>query len=168
MRVYTYAILIQISLVVKMGYSLEKKKEELKEMIELIPKMQNSVRNGLKKHFQGLNVHVTDSIEFELHPLRKGIEILDSKYVLDIIFVLSREGETFFFNELKSMLSHVNVGTLSKRLKELETNKVIDRKVHANERPIRVSYSLTKMGYGMFYLLLPMLVYVTYIDEFLN
>ena len=151
-----------------MGYSLEKKKEELKEMIELIPKMQESVRNGLKKHFQGLNKQNKGSIEFELHSLRKAIEILDSKYVLDIIFVLSREGESFFFNELKSMLSHVNVGTLSKRLKELEKDKVIDRKVYPNERPIRVSYSLTKMGYGMFYLLLPMLVYVTYIDEFLD
>ena len=151
-----------------MGYSLEKKKEELKEMIELIPKMQESVRNGLKKHFKGLNTHIQDSIESELHSLRKAIEILDSKYVLDIIFVLSREGESFFFNELKSILTHVNVGTLSKRLKELEKDKVINRKVYANERPIRVSYSLTKMGYGMFYLLLPMLVYVTYIDEFLN
>lgn len=153
---------------VKIGYSLEKKKEELKEMIELIPKMQEVVRNGLKKHFQGLNTYNKGSIEFELHSLRRAIEILDSKYVLDIIFVLSREGKSFFFNELKSMLSHVNVGTLSKRLKELEKDNVIDRKVYPNERPIRVSYSLTQMGYGMFYLLLPILVYITYIDEFLN
>ncbi|MFX1376425.1 MAG: winged helix-turn-helix transcriptional regulator [Promethearchaeota archaeon] len=151
-----------------MGYPLARKREELKEMIELIPKMQESVRNGLKKHFQGLNKHNKSSIEFELQSLRKAIDIIDSKYVLDIIFVLSREGQRFFFNELKSMLSHVNVGTLSKRLKELEKDKVIDRKVFANERPIRVSYSLTEMGYGMFYLLLPMLVYVTYIDEFLK
>ena len=66
------------------------------------------------------------------------------------------------------MLSHVNVGTLSKRLKELEKDKIIERKVYPNERPMRVSYNLTKMGYGVFYLLLPMLVYITYFDNFID
>lgn len=149
-----------------MSYPFEKKREELKQMIDLIPKMQESVQNGLRKHFEGLGNHERGMIKDELQSLRKAIEILESKYVLDIIFVLSKEGERFFFNELKSMLSYVNVGTLSKRLKELEKNKVIERKVYPNERPIRVSYNLTKMGYGIFYLLLPLLVYVTYFDDF--
>ena len=62
------------------------------------------------------------------------------------------------FYKWKAKYGGLDVNQL-KRLKELEKDKVIDRKVYANERPIRVSYSLTKMGYGMFYLLLPMLVY---------
>jgi DNA-binding HxlR family transcriptional regulator len=149
-----------------MNYPLEKKKEELKEMIELIPKMQEVVQKGLKKHFNGLTNHDRWQIKDELQSLRKAIDILDSKYVLDIIFILSREDEVLYFNEIKSILSHVNVGTLSKRLKELEKDAIIERIVYPNERPIRVSYNLTKMGYGIFYLLLPMLVYVSYYDEF--
>ena len=149
-----------------MSYPLEKKREELKEMIKIIPKMQEAVRKGLREHFKSLSNNERGKVKDELNSLRKAIEILESKYVLDIIYVLSKEGESLYFNEIKSMLSYVNVGTLSKRLKELEQDKVIERKVYANERPIRVSYKLTKMGYGIFYLLLPLLVYVTYFDKF--
>ncbi|MFX1398171.1 MAG: winged helix-turn-helix transcriptional regulator [Promethearchaeota archaeon] len=35
-----------------------------------------------------------------------------------------------YFNELKTILSHINVGTLSKRLKELERDAIIKRKVY--------------------------------------
>ncbi len=149
-----------------MVYPKERKKEEMKDMIELIPRMQEAVRSGLKKHFKGLEINNKWQLKGELETLRKAIEILDSKYVLDIIFILSREGEVLYFNEIKSNLSYINVGTLSKRLKESEKNGIIERKIYPNERPIRVSYNLTKMGYGIFYLLLPMLVYITYFDEF--
>ncbi|UYP46995.1 hypothetical protein NEF87_003280 [Candidatus Lokiarchaeum ossiferum] len=151
-----------------MTYPMEKRIEEMQEMINLIPKMQNAVKNGLSNHFLGLHNHDSNHVEAELQSLRKAIEILDSKYVLDIIFILSREEEKLYFNEIKQMLSYVNVGTLSKRLKSLEKDKIINRTVFPNQRPIRVSYNLTKLGHGIFRLLLPLLVYVTYFDEFQN
>ena len=149
-----------------MKYPMEKRIEEMKEMVDLIPKMQNAVKNGLQNHFTRLQEHYRTHVESELHSLRKAIEILNSKYVLDIIFILSREDEVLFFNQIKAILSYVNVGTLSKRLKLLEQDGIIERKVFQNRRPIRVSYNLSQLGYGIFRLLLPLLTYVTYFDEF--
>ncbi len=145
---------------------MEKRMEEMEEMIELIPQMQDAVKKGLQKHFNGLHDHDKSHVESELNFLRKAIGMLNSKYVLDIIFILSREEEAFFFNEIKTILSYVNVGTLSKRLKSLEQDGIIERNVFQNQRPIRVSYNLSQLGHGIFRLLLPLLVYTTYFDEF--
>ncbi|MFX1236225.1 MAG: hypothetical protein ACFFAS_14140 [Promethearchaeota archaeon] len=59
-----------------MSYPLQNKKEELKEMIELIPKMQEAVRNGLKKHFQALKSSNRYQVKNELQSLQKVIEFL--------------------------------------------------------------------------------------------
>ncbi len=149
-----------------MKYPLEKRMEEMKDMLTLIPKMQNAVKIGLQQHFIGIEKHDKNHVESELKSLRKAIEMLNSKYALDIIFILSRDEEILYFNEIKSRLSYVNVGTLSKRLKSLEKDGIILRKIYQNQRPIRVSYNLSQLGHGIFRLLLPLLVYVTYFDEF--
>ncbi len=148
-----------------MTYPLDKRKEEMAEMIELIPKMQAAVRRGLNRHYTGMQDQYKKDTEVELQKLRKGISILESKYVLDIIFVLSREEEEYFFNDLKKILFYVNVATLSKRLKRLVLDGVIKRNVFPDQSPIRVSYCLTKLGHGIFRLLLPLLVYISYHGE---
>ena len=149
-----------------MPHPLENRKKEMAEMIALIPKMQTAVRNGLRQHYNNLQPRDFEQVEQEILALQKAIEIIDSKYVLDIIFVLSREGETLYFNELIKILKHVNIGTLSKRLKALEKEGVIERIIFQNERPIRIGYKLTELGFGIFWLLLPLLVYVDHFEEF--
>jgi DNA-binding HxlR family transcriptional regulator len=148
-----------------MKSEIDKTKIELAEMLELIPKMQKAVQNGLKVHFNGLDDLDHTVIPQKLEPLRKGIEILDPKYCLDIIFCLSQEDKSLFFNELKHMLPYVNATTLSDRLKKLEKNGVVERHIFPQERPIRVSYNLSEFGYGIFRLLLPLLVFISYYEK---
>ena len=144
---------------------IEKTKHELAEMLKLIPQMQKAVQNGLKAHFNGLQDFDHKVIPQKLEPLRKGIDILDPKFTLDIIFCLSQENKSLYFNELKHMLPYVNATTLSDRLKKLEKNGVVERHIFPQERPIRVSYNLSEFGHGIFRLLLPLLVFTSYSEK---
>lgn len=144
---------------------LEKSRFELSEMIALIPKMQAAVAHGLATHFEGLQTTDEAHIQERLQALKKAIAILEPKYVFDILFVLSHEGTRLFFNDLKAILAHVNANTLSDRLKKLEKANVVKRTVYPHTRPVRVSYSLTDFGHGIFRLLLPTLVYTAYHDD---
>ncbi len=49
------------------------------------------------------------------------------------------------FQEFQQSLKNIVPSTLSQRLKKLEADKLIERKIY-NEHPIRVSYRLTKKG----------------------
>ena len=52
-----------------------------------------------------------------------------------------------FFNELlKSLDWGLTPKVLSLRLKELEKEKIVTKKVYAEQRPAKVKYSLTKRG----------------------
>ena len=149
-----------------------------KEMLEMIPMMQNAVQNGLDSHMQMVHKKkkndkekllreyemVGDRVWKEIESLKSAFEIFRGKYTLEIIFVLSGMKDPYF-NQIKKALRGINSGTLSNRLKKLEDMNLIDRHVHDGQ-PIRVSYSLTERGWGTFKLLMPMLVYYQNYDEF--
>jgi DNA-binding HxlR family transcriptional regulator len=42
---------------------------------------------------------------------------------------------------------------------------VVERHIFPQERPIRVSYNLSEFGYGIFRLLLPLLVFISYYEK---
>ena len=69
--------------------------------------------------------------------------------------------EVLFFNDIKNALPYINLGTLTKRLKELEQREIVVRTVHSGQ-PVRVSYEITPLGQGIFELLLPFLVFARY------
>ena len=77
-------------------------------------------------------------------PVSKIIEVLGKKWTLLILRSLDGKNKKRF-NELQKEIGDISPRTLSKRLKELEKEKLIEKK-QFNEIPPRVEYSLTKSG----------------------
>ncbi|MGB1697153.1 MAG: winged helix-turn-helix transcriptional regulator, partial [Thermoplasmatota archaeon] len=94
------------------------------------------------------------------------------KWSFEILFLLRVRG-TMRFNQLKEELSSVGSGigarvkdlagvgsrTLSSRLKDLEREGIIERKVYP-EVPVRIEYSLTDRGERFGDLIMPVIAYL--------
>lgn len=83
------------------------------------------------------------SMETNLLEISKTAKIIGSKWTLLILNSLL--GGTKRFGELQKELNNINPKTLSKRLRELEKEGYIKKKIFA-EVPLHVEYSLTKKG----------------------
>lgn len=79
----------------------------------------------------------------ELISVSKATKVIGSKYAISIFQSLL--GGTKRFGEIQRDLNNVNPRTLSKRLKELEKEGFLSKKVYP-EVPPRVEYTLTKKG----------------------
>ncbi len=75
--------------------------------------------------------------------VEKTLKIIGSKWTMNILHNLF--GGKKRFGELQNLLSGISSKTLSLRLKELEKEKIVSKKVFA-EIPLRVEYSLTEKG----------------------
>lgn len=71
-----------------------------------------------------------------------SLKILSDYWTLRIIDELS-EGNTLRFNEIERRLEGVNTATLSKRLKEMQEERLIER---TEKSRADVTYCLTKLG----------------------
>lgn len=80
------------------------------------------------------------------------------KWSIEICFLL-RMKDTLRFNELKDGLPGIGSRTLSQRLKELESQGIVERKAYA-EVPVRVEYKLTPKGLRMGDLFLPVIAHL--------
>ncbi|EXS21291.1 MULTISPECIES: winged helix-turn-helix transcriptional regulator [Acinetobacter] len=81
---------------------------------------------------------------FQQHcPARLFFEKIADKWVLLILNVL--EEDTQHFNLLKKNIQGISPKVLSQKLKMLERDGFIERKIQ-NTTPIRVDYSLTSLG----------------------
>lgn len=128
-----------------------------KEMVELIPKMREAVKIGLKRDFEAV-VHDDAHIQNELHFLNDALNLLQKKWTMDLIYIIRIKGNPFF-NDIRRVLPELNSRTLSTRLKEFEENNIVTRTV-SDTQPIRVSYTLTDLGNGVYELLVPLLLFV--------
>jgi DNA-binding HxlR family transcriptional regulator len=77
-------------------------------------------------------------------PAERAIYFLGGKWKIRILFTLF-QNKTIRFNELKKVLKTITQQMLSKQLKELETDGIVNRKVHQVVPP-KVEYSLTEFG----------------------
>ena len=127
-----------------------------KEMNELIPQMRKAVRIGLERDFEAVE-HNDAHIQNELLFLNDALDLLQKKWTMDLIYVIRLKGKPFF-NDIRRVLPELNSRTLSTRLKEFEENNVVTRTV-SNTQPIRVSYTLTDLGNGIYELLVPLLLF---------
>ena len=83
-------------------------------------------------------------LEHDAHcPAEQAIEFLSGKWRPMVIYWL-REGP-LRFNELQRRLGAITHRTLSKTLKEMETDGLVSRKDYG-EIPPRVDYTLSKRG----------------------
>jgi DNA-binding HxlR family transcriptional regulator len=77
-------------------------------------------------------------------PIDNTFKIVGKKLTIHIIRNMAMQGQTRF-NQLLDGIEDSNPKTLSARLKEMEKDGLITRKVY-DEAPIRVEYNLTKKG----------------------
>ena len=77
-------------------------------------------------------------------PGERAIYFLGGKWKIRFLFTLFNNKKVRF-NELKKVLKTITQQMLSKQLKELETDGIVNRKVHQVVPP-KVEYSLTEFG----------------------
>jgi len=77
-------------------------------------------------------------------PAERAVYFLGGKWKIRILFTLLHH-KKIRFGELKKELKTITQQMLSKQLKELETDGIVNRKVHQVVPP-KVEYSLTEFG----------------------
>lgn len=83
----------------------------------------------------------------EICTVNMTVKYLTKKWTLLIILELYKgEDYTRRFSELKDALSEITPKILSERLKELENEGIVAKKVDATSFPVRCEYSLTESG----------------------
>ena len=100
----------------------------------------------------------TGTLEQEIAASVRALNPLLQKWSIEICFLL-RMRDMLRFGELKDGLPGIGSRTLSQRLKELEQQGIIERKVFA-EVPVRVEYRLTPKGLRMGDLFLPVIAHL--------
>ena len=82
--------------------------------------------------------------------VNQTVKYLGKKWTLLIILELYKgEGYTRRFTEVKDQLPGITAKVLSTRLKELEGEGLVERRVEAGIVPIRSEYTLTASGLGL-------------------
>jgi len=80
-------------------------------------------------------------------PAERAIYFLGGKWKIRILFSLLNN-KIIRFGELKKSLKTITQQMLSKQLKELATDGIVDRKVYQVVPP-KVEYSLTEFGFSV-------------------
>jgi len=85
-------------------------------------------------------------------PLRYTLNLIGGKWKIPILWELSRS-KNMRFNKLKQNISGITNTMLTNSLQEMRNDNLVER-VQYNEMPLRVEYSLTETGKGLFPILL--------------
>ncbi|WP_196889467.1 winged helix-turn-helix transcriptional regulator [Aureivirga sp. CE67] len=80
----------------------------------------------------------------KLLPVRDALDVFQGKWKIQIISVLIYY-ENCSFKQLKEAVKGITPKMLSKELKDLEVNLLVDRIVE-NTRPVSISYEITEYG----------------------
>lgn len=97
-------------------------------------------------------------IQQEIRRIVESLQVFFNKWTVELVVVLS-QARSMRFNELREQLKGISGRTLSQRLKELEEQGLVARRLF-DERPVRIEYSLTKKGLDVAYLSLPLVLYL--------
>ena len=76
-------------------------------------------------------------------PIERGMRIVGGKWTGSILWHL--QDEPVRFNDLARQLGGASKKVITQRLKEMEGNKLIKRKV-LNTKPVAVTYEITEFG----------------------
>jgi len=87
--------------------------------------------------------------DVERCPVYRTFRIMGKKWTLQILQEFFVNKGVRRFNEIQGSLYWITPKVLSKRLKEMETEGLIQRKVFSDNIPVRVEYSLTEKGMGL-------------------
>ena len=98
------------------------------------------------------------SLQDEMTRVVQSLQVFFNKWTVEMIVVLS-QARAVRFNAIREALPGISGRTLSQRLKDLEEQGLVARKLY-DERPVRIEYSLTKKGMDVAYLALPLVLYL--------
>ena len=127
------------------------------EMLEMIPKMRNVIRNAIRKD-QEYTVHGKVIQKMERDLIRERLDMLRRKWILDILYFAHIQ-EKPYFSDLQKGLEGINSRTLTNRLQEMEDLGMLNRVVQTG-KPIRVYYELTDFGLGIYEILVLLNVFI--------
>lgn len=77
----------------------------------------------------------------------KTASFIGKRWTLVILLELYKGQKTKRYSELKKHLPEITPKILSARLKELEHEKIITKKIDASAFPVKCEYTLTKSGF---------------------
>lgn len=100
----------------------------------------------------------SDDLQGELDRVVQALQVFFNKWTVEVVVVLGQRG-TLRFHELKEALVGISGRTLTQRLRDLEAQGLVDRKLY-DEMPVRVEYSLTRKGLDVAALALPLVLYL--------
>jgi len=90
-----------------------------------------------------LSVEKSESAELNECPVATAIDVIGGKWKVIILYQL--RGKTLRFGELRKIIPKITQKMLTQQLRELEKNKLVDRKVYA-EVPPKVEYRSTELA----------------------
>jgi len=93
-----------------------------------------------------LSVHNQKECKGHLQPVRDALDILNGKWKIPIIVALSFGKKRF--KEMQREIERITAKMLSKELKELEMNELVQRTVY-DSSPVAVEYSITPYGLSL-------------------
>lgn len=86
------------------------------------------------------------SCTVNLLAMHDTLDILGGKWKLLILhYLIQRDGDANTFKKMERDIDGISAKMLSKELKDLEANKLVNREVQ-NTKPITVQYSITEYG----------------------
>lgn len=91
---------------------------------------------------------LSNDIEMKCCPINNTFKIIGKKFTVLILRNMIN-GKQSRFNQLLNSIEESNPKTLSARLKEMENDGLIKRKVYTNEKPVRIEYYLTEKGLAL-------------------
>ncbi|MFH1835408.1 MAG: helix-turn-helix domain-containing protein [Methanobacteriota archaeon] len=84
----------------------------------------------------------------EFCPVRHTIRILGKRWTILIIKeIFYSNKNSLGFMDIKKRLTNISAKVLSERLKEMEEDSLVKRRVFSKQTPLRVYYSLTEKGH---------------------
>ena len=99
-------------------------------------------------------LEIIEHYKNELRSMQDALDIISGRWKMQIIALLCN-GE-FRYSELEKGLPKISPRMLSKELKDLEINELVERKVY-DSLPVKVTYKLADYGYT----LVPLIIELT-------
>ena len=91
-------------------------------------------------------LEIIEHYKEELRAMQDALDIISGRWKMQIIALLCN-GE-FRYSELEKGLPKISPRMLSKELKDLEINELVERKVYTS-LPVKVTYKLADYGYTL-------------------
>ena len=85
--------------------------------------------------------------EMKACPIDNTFKIIGKKFTVHILRNITKLGQTRF-NKFLESIEGINPKTLSARLREMERNGIIERRIYPGT-PVKIEYSITKKGMAL-------------------